>query len=90
MSEVEFEADVQDTRGINHYSSRSGSFGAGSVGASSQSDQAPGSTSNIGMVRWLVRHGIIRGDGGAKFILFGIVAINFIATGLILYFYVLH
>ena len=46
--------------------------------------------SNVGMANWLVRHGIISSDSTAKGILVAFIAINFIATGLILYFYVLH
>jgi hypothetical protein len=41
------------------------------------------------MARWLINHGIIDSDSGAKVILIGIVCVNFIAMGLILYFFVL-
>ena len=43
-----------------------------------------------GMTGWLVRHGFINSDSGAKVILGAIVCINFIAAGLIMYFLVLH
>ena len=72
MSNVEFEAD---NMGFN----RSGSRG---------NSQSQSGGSGVGMVRWLVRHGIIASDGGAKAILIAFIAVNFIATFLILYFYV--
>jgi hypothetical protein len=57
-----------------------------SFAASNFAQSAPPS----GMSAWLIRHGIMRSDSGAKVMLGAIVCINFIAAGLILYFFVLH
>ncbi len=42
-----------------------------------------------GMTAWLVRHGLITSESSAKFILLSVVFINFLAAGLIIYFFVL-
>ena len=85
MSDVEFEADIQDANGVNHYTPRSGIIPGQGAG---QYNGTPVTTTNVGMVRWLIQHGFIRGEDGARALLIGFVLVNFIATGLILYFYV--
>lgn len=79
MSNVEFETDMDSNP---RYASRSGSIGPASFGHGQ-------SIGSVGMARWLINHGIIDSDSGAKVILIGIVCVNFIAMGLILYFFVL-
>ena len=78
MSDIEFEADVQNNP---HYATKT----PGVVKSSTSS-----SGSDIGMVRWLVRHGIISSDSVAKTFLIGFIIVNFIITGFIMYFYVLR
>jgi hypothetical protein len=83
MSDIEFDADIQ---GNPHYASRT------SVPGSMQAPQFnmhPGE-SNVGMVRWLIRHGIISGESSAKFFLIGLICFNFVIAGLIMYFFVLR
>jgi len=46
--------------------------------------------SSVGMANWLIRHGLISSDSGAKVVLISFIAVNFIATALIMYFYVLQ
>ncbi|MDD5165655.1 MAG: hypothetical protein PHG25_03960 [Candidatus Pacebacteria bacterium] len=85
MSDIQFEADVDNNP---RYANRA--VGHGAVGGPQISMSQSGGTSHIGMVNWLIRHGIIRGESGAKTLLIALIAINFIATGLILYFFVLR
>jgi hypothetical protein len=75
MSNVEFDTDTDNNP---LYSSRTG-YGR---------NQAQ-SVGSVGMAHWLISHGIINSESGAKTILIGIVCINFIAMGLVLYFFVL-
>ncbi len=49
-----------------------------------------GQPQSTGMAGWLVRHGIMNSDSGAKVALVGVVCINFIVAGLVLYFFVLR
>jgi len=42
-----------------------------------------------GMAAWLQRKGLIREEASAKSVLLGIVVFNFLAAGLIFYFFVL-
>jgi hypothetical protein len=81
MSNVEFDTDKDNNP---RYAPRASS----SVGTPLQYGQTQ-SIGSVGMARWLIRHGIISGDSGAKVILVGIVCLNFIAMGIILYFFVL-
>jgi hypothetical protein len=80
MSDVEFDTDIQ---GNPRYSSPTKS------GGSSVPFGQPQSIESVGMARWLIRHGVVNSDSGAKVILVGVVCVNFIAMGLILYLYVL-
>jgi hypothetical protein len=73
MSNIEFEADVQNNP---HY------------GAFNKAGMTPAGTRQIGMVKWLVGHGMLSSDSAAKGFLIGFVCVNFIATGLVLYFFV--
>ena len=80
MSDVEFDTDIQ---GNPKYGSRSDWPDRQLPSAKpNPSDQSawPG---------WLIRHGIINSESGAKSLLIGIVVFNFIAMGLIIYFFVL-
>ncbi len=80
MSDVEFDTDIQ---GNPAYGSRSGL-------SQSQIPRGQGqSVGSVGMARWLMRHGIIDSESGAKAVLIGIVCVNFVAMALILYFFVL-
>ena len=40
------------------------------------------------MSGWLIRHGIIGSESGARVFLMGFVVFNFLLAGLIMYFYV--
>ncbi len=42
-----------------------------------------------GMASWLMKRGIIREENQAKVVLMGIVSFNFVAMGLVLFFFVL-
>jgi hypothetical protein len=75
MSNVEFDTDTDNNP---LYSSRTG-YGQ------NQSK----SVGSVGMSRWLISHGLVNSESGAKAILIGIVCVNFIAMGLVLYFFVL-
>ena len=79
MSDVEFEADI---KGNPLYKARSQMQSGMKVTQFGQP--------KVGMVNWLVSHGIISSESGAKSFLIGLIMINFIATGLILYFFVLR
>ncbi|HTK33487.1 MAG TPA: hypothetical protein VL335_03005 [Candidatus Paceibacterota bacterium] len=84
MSDIEFEADFD-----NNPHRRAQAAYTSMGGGASQMGQVQGG-SHIGMVNWLIRHGIITGESSAKAFLIGLISINFIATGLILYFFVLR
>jgi hypothetical protein len=86
MSDIEFDADIQGNprygnRPVNGVNITGGGMGGQYV--------QPGA-SRIGMVNWLIRHGIITGESSAKTLLIGLVVFNFVAAGLILYFFVLR
>ena len=68
MSNIEFEADNMD---FNRQGSQKGS-NKGSGG------------SQVGMANWLIKHGIISSDSGAKVILVGFIVFNFAASFVIL------
>ncbi len=85
MSDIQFEADVDNNPRYANKAAGHGTMGGPQMGVS----QSAG-PSHIAMVNWLIRHGIIRGESGAKSLLIALIAINFIATGLILYFFVLR
>lgn len=74
----------EDQVGVQKRSARPGMPSSMSAGP------AFGQSQSTGMAGWLIRHGIMSSDSGAKFILMGIVCINFIAAGLIIYFFVLR
>ena len=59
-----------------------------STGGSFSSANAAKSSS--GMTAWLVSHGIMTSESSAKFVMGGFVAVNFILSGLVLYFFVLR
>jgi hypothetical protein len=75
MSNVEFDTDTDNNP---LYSSRTG-YGQ---------NQAR-SVGSVGMAHWLISHGLVNSESGAKSILIGVVAVNFILMGLVLYFFVL-
>ena len=73
-SNIEFESDVQ---GTNKY-------------ANSGSGTTMSHKGSSGMVGWLIRHGIVKSDSFGKGILIGVIVLDFVVAGLILYFYVLR
>ena len=75
MSDVEFDTDFQTRR-------PSLQGGIPSVGVPSSYPR--------GMMGWLMKHHITQSEGSATTLLAGFISINFILTGLIVYFYVLH
>ncbi len=87
MSDIEFESDIDNNP---RYNNRNSGASHGANLMSNVYAPSSGASSNVGMANWLVRHGIISSDSGAKVFLIAIVMINFIATGFIMYFYVLH
>jgi hypothetical protein len=82
MSNVEFDSDIDNNP---RYARRVPAPGA----LPNQYSQYGQPQVHGGMTGWLVRHGIVSGDSGAKTVLIGIVCINFIAMGFVLYFFVL-
>jgi len=45
------------------------------------------SAGSVGMAKWLIEHGWADGSSGAQALLIGIVVVNFVIAGLILYFF---
>lgn len=85
MSNIEFEADFENNP---HYARRTAdSNTVVSGGVPIMQGQEP---SRVGMISWLIRHGIINKESSARGFLIALIALNFIATGLILYFFVLR
>lgn len=74
-SRVEFDTDLQTGQ---QYAGKPGGMYVSSKGGS-----------RSGMTGWLTRMGIANDERGAKAILIAIVVVNFIAAGLITYFFVL-
>ncbi len=80
MSDIQFEADFENNPHRPAHAANN-SAGMPQVGQ-------PQGPSHIGMVNWLIKHGIISGESSAKAVLIGLISINFIATAVILYFFV--
>jgi hypothetical protein len=83
MSDVEFDTDQDNPRYRSQASSGVSFDHAGESGIYGQPQKR-------GMAGWLVRHGVVSGDSGAKSILIGIVCINFIISAFIIYYFVLR
>lgn len=73
MSNVEFDTDTDNNP---LYSSRTG-FG----------QNQSRSVGSVGMAHWLINHGFVNDESGAKALLVGFVCVNLIITGLVLYFW---
>ena len=81
MSNVEFDTDMQ----LNPRYAQQRPNSPGQMQQSSLNQpQAKG------MVGWLIKHGIIDSDAGARAILFGVVIFNFLVAAFIIYFFVLR
>ncbi len=79
--EVQFDTDQQNYSPINaaYRGSTSAATGYGGYGQSQAT----------GMTGWLIRHHIISNETQGKAILFGIVFLNLILTGFVVYKYIL-
>jgi hypothetical protein len=80
MSNIEFDSETDALHGYSHGANPA--TGAGSFGG--------GNTPQVrGMSGWLMRAGIAQSETGVKVILLGVVALNFIIAGCVMYFFVL-